>query len=234
MNPQRRPAEAVQLAVDLVVFTVRDARLQVLVVERGNEPFKGRWALPGGFLRPNETLARAAERELVEETGLKASRLHLEQLQTYGDPGRDPRGRIVSVAYLAIAANLPAPTPGSDAVRARWQPVEEAVGDLPGMAFDHREIVTDGLERARKKLEETTLATVFCADEFTISELRHVYEVVWGTPIDQRNFSRKVLGTTDFVVPTGERRVSMGRPATLYQAGPANVLSPPMLRGSTE
>src|SRR5689334_1318893 len=192
------------LAVDLVILTVREDKLHVLVVERGHEPYTGQLALPGGFLREGEDLKAAAERELEEETGLKSVRhFHLEQLATYGEPGRDPRGRVVSVAYLAIAPNLPVPTAGSDARAAHWAPVAEVRGAL---AFDHGRILSDGLERARSRLEYTTLAAVFCGSSFTIGDLRKVYEAVWGTTLDPRNFSRKVTGTKDCILPTGDSR----------------------------
>jgi 8-oxo-dGTP diphosphatase len=216
----------VRITADLVILTVRDDRLNVLLVERANEPYQGRSALPGGFLRDDETLDDAARRELAEETAL-GERLHLEQVGAYSAPDRDPRGRVVTVAYLAIAPSLPVPTAGSDARTARWSPVEE----VPPLAFDHDEILADALERARSKLENTTLATAFCADTFTIGELRRVYEVVWGTPLDPRNFNRKVTSTDGFVVPTGETRSpETGRPAVLYRRGPATTLHPAILR----
>jgi 8-oxo-dGTP diphosphatase len=208
---------------------VRENQLQVLVVERGNEPFRGQPALPGGFLRAGEDLQAAAERELTEETGLDGAALHLEQLAAYGAPDRDPRGRVVSVAYLAIAPDLPIPAAGSDARNASWEPVSQVRAKL---AFDHTQILDDAAERARTRLEFTTLATAFCADTFTIGDLRNVYEVVWNTPVDPRNFSRKVAHTVGFVEATGERRVpETGRPAALYRRGTATALYPPLLRG---
>jgi 8-oxo-dGTP diphosphatase len=223
MNRSHAP---VRITADLVILTVRDDRLHVLLVERANEPYQGRAALPGGFLRDDETLDDAARRELAEETAM-GERLHLEQVGAYSAPDRDPRGRVVTVSYLAIAPSLPVPTAGSDARAAHWAPVEE----VPPLAFDHDEILADALERARNKLENTTLATAFCADTFTIGELRRVYEVVWGTPLDPRNFNRKVTSTEGFVVPTGETRSpETGRPAALYRQGPATTLHPAILR----
>ncbi|MEA2687347.1 MAG: 8-oxo-dGTP diphosphatase, partial [Actinomycetota bacterium] len=169
-------------------------------------------------------------RELHEETGIGAIEAHLEQLATYGQPDRDPRGRVVTVAYLALVPDLPAPTAGSDAADAAWLPVSELLGD-GHLAFDHDRILGDGVERARAKLEYSPLATSFCAEEFTIAELRHVYEAVWGTSLDARNFHRKVSSTDGFLAPTG-RTTSRdgGRPAQIYRRGTAGLLHPPMLR----
>ncbi|MEU3599926.1 NUDIX domain-containing protein [Streptomyces sp. NPDC006798] len=249
-DPSAFPPFAV--TVDLVVLTVRRHQLCALVVRRGEAPFQGRWALPGGFVRGDEDLAAAAARELGEETGLCAhdpgspvpdGGAHLEQLATYGDPGRDPRMRVVSVAHLVLAPDLPAPRPGGDAHGARWA----AVGDLldgdpagvvgaPGdddqaLAFDHARILADGVERARSKIEYSSLATAFCPPEFTVGELRRVYEAVWGVALDPRNFHRKVTGTPGFLVPAGGTTTRQGgRPAQLFRAGGATLLNPPMLR----
>lgn len=222
---------SVAVTVDLVVLTVRDDQLQALTIRRGEAPYKGRWALPGGFLRPEEDLPAAAARELREETGLASDHFHLEQLATYGEPHRDPRMRTVTVAYIALAADLPVPTAGTDAADARWQPVDALLGSRGRLAFDHAVILRNGVERARSKLEYTTLATAFCPDEFTISELRHVYEVVWGTDLDPRNFHRKVTKTEGFVDPSGGTTTrDGGRPARLYRVGSTAQLHPPLLR----
>ncbi|HSP37206.1 MAG TPA: NUDIX domain-containing protein [Frankiaceae bacterium] len=214
------------VTVDLVVLTVRAHRLVVLLVERGMEPFRGRLALPGGFVRPDEGLLDAAQRELREETGL-VSPGHLEQLGTYGDPDRDPRMRVVTVAHLVLAPDLPTPEAGTDASAARWVPVDE----LAALAFDHDRIVRDGVERARGKLEYTPLGAAFCPPEFTVAELRRIYETVWGTGLDPRNFHRKVTGTPDFLLPIGSTTTrDGGRPAQLYRVGTAGQLYPPMLR----
>ena len=219
-----------RLAVDLAILTVREDALQVLVITRANDPFRGRPALPGGFLRENEDIPDAAVRELGEETGLDGTRLHLEQLKAYGAPERDPRGRVVSVAYLAIMPDLPLPVAGSDASTAAWAPVDKVHGTL---SFDHDTILEDAVERARTRLEFTTLATTFCGPTFTIGDLRNVYEVVWGHTLDPRNFNRKVVNTPGFVEPTGERRIpEVGRPAVLYRSGPGKTLNPPIMRGT--
>lgn len=217
----------IAVAVDLVTLTIRSDQLCALMVRRGLEPFRDRWALPGGFVRPDEDLDAAAERELAEETGLTTDRLHLEQLGSYGGPQRDPRMRVVSVAYLGLAPDLPLPVAGGDADGARWLPVAE----LGGLAFDHDRILADGVERARAKLEYTPLATTFCAAEFTVAELRRVYEIVWGTTLDSRNFHRKVTGAEGFLVPTGRTTGrDGGRPAQLYRRGDLQLLHPPMMR----
>jgi len=216
------------VTADLVVLTIQEQRLRVLLVERSLEPFRGQWALPGGFVLPDEDLAAAAERELVEETGLTHPARHLEQLGTYGAPGRDPRGRVVTVAYLALLADLPTPRAGTDAADAGWFDLTAT----PELAFDHGDILDDGLERARAKLEYTTLATSFLAEEFALSDLRAVYETVWGGDLDPANFRRKVLATDGFVEPTGlvADPPQRGRPAQLYRRGPASTLAPPILR----
>lgn len=219
------------VTVDLVVLTVRHDTLSVLLIERAGEPFRDSLALPGGFVRDDEDLMSAASRELSEETGLSTDEGHLEQLATYGAPGRDPRGRVVTVAYLALLPDLPAPTPGSDAAAAAWHPVPGFLTGSGQLAFDHRRILDDGVERARAKLEYSSLAAEFCPPEFTIAQLRRIYEAVWGTRVDPRNFHRKVTGTPGFVMATdrhtdGDR----GRPAQLYRRGPAASLHPPLLR----
>ena len=232
------------VAVDLAIFTIRDGSLSVLLVERGEEPFAGQWALPGGFVEPHEDAEQAAWRELHEETGLESSAEfsgHLEQLRTYSAPDRDPRMRVVSVAHVAFAPDLPEPRAGTDAADARWWVVDDllappgAIADeAPELAFDHRQILLDARERVRAKLEYTTLATEFVAEPFTLAELRRVYTAVWGTPPDLGNFRRKVLGTDGFVIPTDTHDSptgSGGRRALLYRRGPATVVQPPMVRG---
>ena len=226
-DPDRFPRVAV--TVDLVVLTLRADRLHVLLVERGEGPFRGSLALPGGFVQADETLDAAAARELVEETGLRDVPGHLEPLRPSGAPGRAPRRRVGSVAYLARAPDLPDPVAGTDAAAAGWYPVEGTVDR--GTAFDHGRILTDGLERARSKLEYSALGTAFCAPEFTVADLRAVYEAVWGRRLDPRNFHRKVTRTPGLLVDTGRTRSEgRGRPATLYRRGPARVLQPPITR----
>ena len=231
-DPRAYPPVAV--TVDLVVLTIREDALMVLTITRGEPPFAGDLALPGGFVRPGEGLTEAAARELAEESGIAAGSVHLEQLASYGDPGRDPRMRVVTVGYLALAPQLPLPRAGTDAADAAWTPAD-AIGGAGrlALAFDHHQILADGVERARAKLEYTPLAAAFCPPEFTIAQLRRVYEIVWGTALDPRNFHRKVTGTPGFVVPAGVATAGdRGRPAQLYRRGPATRLHPPMLRTS--
>ena len=224
-DPSDYPPFAV--TVDLVVLTIREGKLTVLLVTRGEGPAQGGRALPGGFVRPDEVLPQAAARELAEETGLTMAEVHLEQLASYGAPGRDPRMRVVTVAYLALAPGMPLPQAGGDAAGADFV----LVTDARPLAFDHDQILADGVERARAKLEYTPLAAAFCPPEFTIAQLRRVYEIVWGTSLDPRNFHRKVTGTTGFVVPAGMATAGdRGRPAQLYRAGPAVHLHPSLPR----
>jgi 8-oxo-dGTP diphosphatase len=220
------------LAVDLVILTLRESCLQVLLIERGVEPYQGALALPGGFLKTlDEDITAAAHRELAEEADLDVATLRLEQLGVYGAPGRDPRGRVVSVSYLAIAPRLPEPVAGTDAVKAGWRPADQVLsGDLE-LAFDHRLIIADGVDRARAKLEHSPLATAFCGSTFTISDLQEVYEAVWGVSLDPRNFYRKVQKADGFIIEVGsERKPATGRPARLFTGGPCEVLYPPMVR----
>lgn len=240
MSDGEHPPFAV--TVDLAVFTIRDGAFSVLLVERGSEPYAGSWALPGGFVGPDEDAESAAWRELHEETGVERfghSGGHLEQLRTYSAPDRDPRMRVVSVAHVAFAPDLPEPSAGSDASGARWWAVDDLLApagtDVPRLAFDHDEILRDAVERIRAKLEYTTLALEFVTEPFTLPELRRVYAAVWGSAPDLGNFRRKVLGTADFVVPTDGRGTPSGaggRRALLYRRGSASAISPPMLRAA--
>lgn len=220
------------VTVDVVALTVQSDRLEVLLVRRADEPYQGCWALPGGFVGPAEDLAAAAARELAEETGVNELAAHLEQLATYGTPGRDPRGRVVTVAYLAFAPACELPPRGdAEVTDARWHPVAR----LPGLAFDHGRIMADGVERARAKLEYSALGTAFCVEPFTAADLRRVYEAVWGVPLDPRNFWRKVSSTPGLLLPVPGRSVpgpNGGRPAARFRRGPAMMLHPPILRPS--
>jgi 8-oxo-dGTP diphosphatase len=221
------------VTVDAVVLTISEDRLQALVVTRGGEPFAGRLALPGGFVDVDEDLGPAVERELAEETGISARGTRIEQLATYGQPDRDPRSRTVSVAYLAVLPDSPEPVGGDDAVEAQWRPVSWLMARRDRLAFDHRVILRDGVERARAKLEYSAIGTSFCPPRFTIADLRRVYEVVWGVSLDPGNFHRKVTSVPGFVQPTGAKvSRGAGRPAELYRRGPNELLHPPLTRSS--
>jgi 8-oxo-dGTP diphosphatase len=241
-DPAEFPPFAV--TVDLAVFTVRAGLLTVLLVQRRDHPFRGYWALPGGFVWASESAGDAALRELSEETGVAAFTGHVEQLRTYSDPGRDPRMRVVSVAHVALAPGLPDPRPGGDAIAARWWPVEDlglqdGGPDAPPLAFDHAEILADAVERVRSKLEYTTLAASFVEELFTLADLRRVYAAVWGVAPDLGNFRRKVLGTEGFVVEAERSSgaaagAAGGRPPLMYRRGEAVILHPPLLRPAEE
>ncbi|WP_329094137.1 MULTISPECIES: NUDIX hydrolase [unclassified Streptosporangium] len=233
MERSSRRRASVTATVDLVILTVRQDQLQVLLIERGNQPYLGQSALPGGFVRDGETLDETALRELSEETGLDGRKLHLEQLHAYSDPDRDPRGRVITVAYLALGPDMPLPVAGTDATAARWEPISSALANDTSLAFDHAAILRDGLERARSQLEHTTVAAAFCPEPFTVGDLRRIYEAVWGFKLDPSNFRRKMTRTEGFLEPTGERRFpETGRPAALYRRGTASLLVPPLLRSS--
>jgi 8-oxo-dGTP diphosphatase len=238
-DPSAYPRVAV--TVDIVLLTVRAGQLSVLLVQRQRHPYRGRWAVPGGFVEPDDDLDGAARRELREETGIVVAAVgegigYIEQLRSYGAPGRDPRMRVVSVAYVGFTAHNESAVAGSDAADARFWAVRDlAIADIGGddgvpLAFDHAAIITDGVERARAKLEYTTLATAFLDEPFTLGELRRVYEAMWGEPLHEGNFRRKVLSTNGFVEPTGRTAPTDGRPAALYRRGAATRLHPPILR----
>lgn len=224
-DPRQFPPVAV--TVDVAILTVRSDDLCVLLVRRGVPPYQGRWALPGGFVGPAEGLDAAAQRELSEETGIATTQAHLEQLGTYGDPGRDPRMRVVSVAYLAFIPDLPLPAAGTDAADAKFWPIASRPSRL---AFDHDRILAQAVERARAKLEYTSLATTFLDEPFTIADLRRVYQTVWGVHLHPANFRRKVLATPGFVAATGEKQPTGRGWAGLFTRGTTAVLHPAILR----
>jgi 8-oxo-dGTP diphosphatase len=200
------------VTVDVVIFTLRETCLQVLLIKRGEQPFKGSWALPGGFVRINESLEDAATRELAEETGI--SEAYLEQLYTYGDPDRDPRSRVITVAYFAlIPPDKPIRTEGgSDVAQAAWFPVE----NLPYLAFDHDQIVSYALRRLRYKLEYSAVGFELLPEEFTLTELQTTYEIILGEKLDKRNFRRRIL-EANVIEATDSMRTGDGRPARLYR-----------------
>jgi 8-oxo-dGTP diphosphatase len=220
-DPSEFPAFAV--TVDVVILTMSGGTLHVLLVRRGEAPYQGMWAIPGGFKRPTETLDEAAKRELVEETGVDAASL-LTQFGAYGDPERDPRMNVVTVAYLAVLRDVGAIVAGSDAADAALVPVAEVLNGRIDLAFDHLRIAHDALDRVRLELELSGIATAFVGATFTLAELRAVYEAIWGVQLDAANFRRSVVAEEGWVIPTGRRArpgPSGGRPAELYRAGRA-------------
>jgi 8-oxo-dGTP diphosphatase len=199
------------VTVDVIIFTLGGSVLQVLLIQRGNPPFEEMWAIPGGFVGIDESLEGAAIRELEEETGVQD--VYLEQLYTFGDPGRDPRGRVITVAYFALVpADAVQPHAGHDAADARWW----SVYDLPPLAFDHEDILAYALQRLRYKLEYTAVGFELLPEVFTLSELQAAYEIILGEQLDKRNFRRKIL-SADVIEETGEYRAGEGRPAKLYR-----------------
>ena len=220
-DPRAFPAFAV--TVDVVILTMAAGALHVLLVERGQQPFAGMWAIPGGFKRPDETLDQAARRELSEETGVDVPSL-LTQFGAYGDPGRDPRTNVVSVAYLAVLRDVGAIVAGTDAAHAALVRASDVLEGRIELAFDHLRIVGDAVERVRIELEVSGVATAFVGATFTMAELRAVYEAVWGVQLDAANFRRRLVGDDEWVIPTGRTArpgPAGGRPAELYRAGRA-------------
>jgi 8-oxo-dGTP diphosphatase len=200
-----------QLTVDIVIFTIEQGALKVLLVKRGIEPFAGQYAIPGGFVLENESLDQAAMRELREETGV--AEVYLEQLYSFGDPKRDPRGRVITVAYYAlISAEHSQLRAGSDAAAAAWF----AVDAVPDLAFDHPKILEYAVERLRNKLEYTTVGFQLLPEKFSLSELQEVYEAILGKKLDKRNFRRK-LALLKILKPTAEYRRDGRKPARLYR-----------------
>jgi 8-oxo-dGTP diphosphatase len=236
------------VTVELVVLQVHQGVLQAQAFRRSEEPYAHLWSLPRRRLGAAEDLGEAATHALSASLRVDPGTAHVEQLGSYGDPGRDPRGRVVAVAYLvllaprgwgagaaagsSLGAGSPAGSPAESVSRSTSGsvPVEELL-DGRRLAFDHARILADGVERVRAKLEYTPLAAALCPAEFTVAELRRVYEVVWGEVLDPRNFHRKVTGTPGFLQPVGSTTTRQGgRPAQLYRAGAAVLLNPPMLR----
>jgi 8-oxo-dGTP diphosphatase len=200
------------LTVDCVVFGFDEGELKVLLIERGLEPFKGRWALPGGFVRVEETLDAAARRELAEEAGL--SNVFLEQLYTFGTVDRDPRERVVSVAYYALVKlSEHSAKAATDAANARWFPVSE----VPKLAFDHAAILETAIERLKGKVRYQPIGFELLPPKFTLSQLQHLYEAVLGTELDKRNFRKKVLGFDLLVALKETQMLGRHRPAQLFR-----------------
>jgi len=208
MTVEDHPKPAV--TVDVVIITLRDEELQVLLIKRDLAPYRGKWAIPGGFVHIDESLETAARRELREETGVSA--VYLEQLYTFGELNRDPRGRVISVAYIALVPAPLAVTAGSDAREARWWPI----GELPPLAFDHNQILQYALTRLRYKIEYSPVGFRLMPEKFTLGALQKAYEIILGEPIDKRNFRRRI-SEAEVIEPTDEYRTGEGRPARLYR-----------------
>lgn len=243
-DPRDFPPFAV--TVDIAIFTLINNELGVVLIERGAPPFRGALALPGGFVKPEEDLLEAAVRELEEETALAIDPADLVQVGAYGAPNRDPRQRVVSIAFAALVANLDKPAGGSDAASAAVYPVHQVLArnaqalERPNpehlLAFDHGQILTDALRVVSQLIEHTPLATHFCSPTFTLSELRQVYEAVWYEKLDAANFRKRILKADGFLVPTGDKRLpkgDRGRLAETYVCGNAKEISPPLRKPGT-
>ncbi|MBV9865145.1 MAG: NUDIX domain-containing protein [Abitibacteriaceae bacterium] len=204
----QRPA----VTVDVLVFTVMDDQLMVALIKRGIAPYKGSWAIPGGFVHLDESLEEAARREIEEEAGV--TDVFLEQLYTFGNPKRDPRMRVVTVAYYALVpGNRITLAAATDAAEASWFPVSK----LPPLAFDHQDIMQCAIERLKSKLEYSNIAYSLLPPRFRLSDLQKVYEVILGTPLDKRNFRKKIL-SLNLVEATGKMDTGGAhRPAQLYR-----------------
>lgn len=219
------------VTVDIAIFAIVGDDLSVLMIRRRDEPFQGGLALPGGFVEEGEDLADAASRELCEETGVAAAMI--DQYGVYGAPGRDPRGRVVTIAHLAVLPEAVRARAGDDAADAMWVPVFPLITGRRRIAFDHKQLLRDAVDSLRGRLASTTIATAFCGEEFTLSQLRKVYEVVLGQSLDPGNFQRKMRSTEDFIADTGRTRPSpagRGRPAAVFRSTVKGVhrLSNPM------
>jgi 8-oxo-dGTP diphosphatase len=201
------------VAVDILIFTISNDQLEILLVKRKIEPYQNYWAIPGGFVQKNESLDQAAKRELAEETGVRS--VYLEQLYSFGEVKRDPRGRVISVAYFAlippqVAQKVRAST---DVKQVKWH----AISKLPDLAFDHQQIIDYALQRLRWKLEYTNVVYSLLDKEFTLTDLQRVYEIIFGRPFDKRNFRKKIL-SLHLVEPTGKKIVrGVHRPAQTYR-----------------
>ncbi len=199
------------VTIDVAILTVKDDDLKILLVKKNSEPFRNMWALPGGFIKMNESLEESAKRSLFEETGVRD--VYLEQLYSLGDPKRDPRGRIITVAYFALINSDKIKLQAATGVSGvQWCSVKH----LPKLAFDHEKIVSYALQRLRWKLEYTNVAYSLVPERFTLTELQNVYEVILGKVLDKRNFRKKIL-SLNIIKDTKEVNHDVShRPAKLY------------------
>ena len=198
------------ITVDVVLFTIQERKLHLLLIQRLAKPYEKRYALPGGFVLEEESLDDAAIRELREETGV--DKVYLEQLYTFGDPKRDPRGRVITVAYYALVSHNQVLRAGTDAANAGWFPVTE----LPPLAFDHRKIAEYAHQRIRNKLDYTNVGFELLPEKFTLTELQVVHEAILGEELDKRNFRRKII-QRGIVKPTKEWQKTGRKPAQLFR-----------------
>lgn len=204
--------EKPSVAVDILLFTIAGGQLEILLVQRGLDPFKGQWALPGGFVRMNESLEDAAKRELEEETGVK--NIYMEQLFTFGSPKRDPRTRVISITYMALATRTGWSLKASgDANQTQFF----STSALPELAFDHMQIYKYGLDRLRSKLGYTNISFGLLPDQFTLTDMQNVYEIILNKKLDKRNFRKKML-SMDILATVGKKSSGGAhRPAELYR-----------------
>ena len=200
--------ERPSVTVDVVIFSLHNDDLRVLLIQRKYEPYQGAWAIPGGFVQMGESLEEAARRELMEETAV--SNVYLEQLFTFGQPDRDPRTRVITIAYIALVPyDAIQPQAGDDAAEAAWF----SMNDLPDLAFDHQEILDYALTRLRYKLEYTTVGFELLPDQFTLTELQQAYELILGETLDKRNFRSKIT-SAEILEESGKmKQEGKGRPA---------------------
>lgn len=205
--------ERPSVTVDVVIFSILDEQLKVLLIKRKGWPFEGMWAIPGGFVHMDESLEEAAYRELAEETNVTRDQIYLEQLYTFGEPERDPRTRVITVAYFAlVAADQLDPRAADDAEDVAWF----SVYDLPPLAFDHTQILDYALTRLRYKLEYSAVGFQLLPEKFTLRDLQDAYEIILGTQLDKGNFRSK-LRKTNVVEKIDGYRDTGGRPARLYR-----------------
>ncbi len=204
--------ERPSVTVDVVIFSILNEQLKVLLIKRKTWPFEEMWAIPGGFVKMDESLEEGAYRELAEETNVTREQVYLEQLYTFGDPGRDPRTRVITVAYFAlVSADKLHPRAADDAADVDWF----SVYDLPPLAFDHATILDYALTRLRYKLEYTAVGFQILPEKFTLRELQDAYEIILGAKLDKGNFRSK-LRKTQVVEPVSGFRDTGGRPARFY------------------
>jgi 8-oxo-dGTP diphosphatase len=207
--------ERPSVTVDVVMMSLRQRDLQILLVKRRSWPYEGMWAIPGGFVTIDESLEEAAKRELQEETGVRD--VYLEQLYTFGDPGRVPRAHMITVVYFALldSERLEVRAAG-DSANVQWF----SVYDLPVLAFDHARILQYALSRLRGKLDYTTIAFRLLPEQFTLRELQQVYEIILHRRVDKRNFRKKIVAT-GILDDTGAKKMEgTHRPARLYRFNP--------------